>query len=174
MKPLGGRCACGALAFDLARPPLFVHACHCTRCQRETGCAFAHHLMIETQHLRLRQGLPQTTQVPTDSGRRHWVARCAHCHTALWNAHGSRKPLIVYLRVGTLDVPADWPPQAHIFVRSKPAWMVLDPAVPQFQGHYDARRLWPAESLARYDQAKEDSAAQRRLRRANPIAKKER
>lgn len=159
MKPIDGRCACGALAFRLAMPPLFVHACHCTRCQRETGGAFAHHLMIETSQLTLLQGEPRFTQVPTDSGRRHWVAGCADCGMALWNAHGSRTPLLVYLRVGALDAPALWPPRAHIFVTSKPAWMVLDPAVPQFSGHYDASRTWPAESLARHGRAKAERTA---------------
>ncbi|WP_158219941.1 GFA family protein [Ideonella sp. A 288] len=162
MTPLDGRCACGALAFRLSRPPLFVHACHCTRCQRETGGAFAHHLMIETAHLHLLQGEPHFARVPTDSGRRHWVVGCAGCQAVVWNAHGSRNPLIVYLRVGTLDAPATWPPRAHIFVRSKPAWMLLDPAVPQFSGAYDARRVWPAESVARHDLAQAARAAGRR------------
>lgn len=159
MTPIDGRCACGALAYRLGAPPLFVHACHCTRCQRETGCAFAHHLMIETAQLQVLDGDPQFTRVPTDSGRRHWVARCEACRTALWNAHGSREPVIVYLRVGTLDAPAAWPPQAHIFVRSMPAWMRLDPAVPQFEGGYDAQRTWPPASVARYQMAR---AARRR------------
>jgi hypothetical protein len=143
----------------LARPRLFVHARHCTRCQRETGGAFAHHLLIETAQLHLLQGRPNYAQVPTDSGRCHWVASCAECHMVLWNAHGSRTSPIIYLRAGTLDAPAAWPPQAHIYVRSKPAWMVLDPAVPQFRGGYDARRIWPAESLERYGRAKTDCAA---------------
>lgn len=156
---IDGRCACGALAFRLARPPLFVHACHCSRCQRETGGAFAHHALIEPAQLQLLQGEPLYAQVPTDSGRRHWVARCAVCHMGLWNAHGSRQPLIVYLRAGTLDRPADWPPRAHIYVASKPAWMALDPAVPQFSRGYDARKLWPADSLARYQQAQANRKA---------------
>lgn len=154
MKPVDGRCACGALAFRLMGPPLFVHACHCTRCQRETGGAFAHHLVIETSQLQLLQGDVVYAKVPTDSGRRHWVAGCADCRTAVWNAHGSRTARVVYLRAGTLDTPADWPPQAHIYVKSKPAWMLLDPQVPQFDAYYDVRQTWPAASLARWDRAK--------------------
>ena len=154
MNRIEGRCACGALAYGLAERPLYVHACHCTRCQRETGGPFAHHLMVETANLQLLQGQPLFTRVPTDSGRRHWVARCAQCHMAVWNAHGSRTPVIVYLRVGTLDDPRPWPPMAHIYVRSRQPWVALDPTVPQFSGSYDARRTWPDASLARYEQAK--------------------
>ncbi|MDZ4095973.1 MAG: GFA family protein, partial [Paracoccaceae bacterium] len=43
-----GHCTCGAIRYCLTEPPLFVHACHCTWCQRETGTAFAVNAMIET------------------------------------------------------------------------------------------------------------------------------
>lgn len=163
MNPIDGRCACAALAYRLDGPPLFVHACHCTRCQRETGGPFAHHLIIETSRLQVLQGQPSSVQVPTDSGRRHDVVRCGDCGTVLWNTHGSRAPLIAYLRVGTLDEPAAWPPRAHIYVRSRVAWLAPDPSAPQFSAGYDARRTWPAESIARYEAAQ----AQRRVRGAS-------
>lgn len=149
---LEGGCACGALRYRLAHAPLFVHACHCTRCQRETGGPFAHHLMLERTALEILQGTTTLTLVPTDSGRKHWVARCAACATALWNVHGSHMPRIVYLRVGTLDEPAAHPPRAHIYVRSKQPWVVLDDSTPRFAAYYDAAKLWPQPSLERYVQ----------------------
>lgn len=154
MKPIRGQCACGEVAYQLERPPLYVHACHCTCCQRETGTAFALNAMIETSQLTVLRGHAQFAKLPTDSGNRHWAACCPRCHTLLWNAHGSRSPVIVYLRVGTLEAPQAWPPQAHIFVRSKLPWMVLEPAIPAFAGYYDAAGTWPADSLARYAEAK--------------------
>lgn len=152
---LDGGCACGALRYRLLAPPLFVHTCHCTRCQRETGGPFAHHAMIEFNQLTLLQGLePEAVLVPTDSGRKHWVMRCPQCRTALWNVHGSlQRSVTRYLRVGTLDEPAAWPPRAHIYVRSKQPWLQLDPGKPAFQRYYDAAKLWPADSLARYASA---------------------
>ncbi len=73
---LGGGCACGALRYRLEREPMFVHCCHCTRCQRETGGPFAHHAMIEFTAMTLLQGEAEFVKVPTDSGNTHWVARC--------------------------------------------------------------------------------------------------
>ncbi|WP_413877270.1 hypothetical protein [Albidovulum sp.] len=32
-----GHCTCGRVRYRLIDRPLFVHACHCTWCQRETG-----------------------------------------------------------------------------------------------------------------------------------------
>jgi hypothetical protein len=152
--PVEGGCACGALRYRMERPPLFVHCCHCTRCQRETGAPFAHHAMIEWTALTLTQGTPAWARQPADSGARHWVAHCPDCRTVLWNEWGSRQAVTRYLRVGTLDEPARCPPQAHIFARSKQPWLVLDGSVPAFETGYDAAQTWPAESLARHRAAK--------------------
>ena len=159
-----GGCACGRLRYTLLREPLFVHCCHCTRCQRETGGPFAHHAMVEFSALHLVQGQPDAVKVPTDSGRVHWVMRCPECRTALWNEHGSRAAITCYVRVGTLDEPQRWPPQAHIYVRSRQAWLRLDAGAPCFDAGYNAATTWPASSLQRW-------AAAQALRREEKAAR---
>ena len=156
--PFDGGCACGALRYRLLAVPLFVHCCHCTRCQRETGGPFAHHAMIEFTQMSTLSGEPEFVLVPTDSGGRHWVARCPVCRTALWNEHGSRKAILRYVRVGTLDQPALFPPLAHIYARSKQPWVVIPADMPAFKAYYDTAKTWPAESLARYAAAKAEKA----------------
>jgi hypothetical protein len=156
-----GGCACGALRYRIEREPLFVHCCHCTRCQRETGGPFAHHAIVESAAMALLAGAPAFVPVPADSGRRHWVARCAACRTAVWNEWGSRRAAVRYVRVGTLDEPARCPPLAHIFARSRHPWLQLGTEAPVFDTWYDAT-LWPAASRARLAQAR---AARRGTRR---------
>jgi hypothetical protein len=160
--PYDGGCACGQVRYRMTERPLFVHCCHCTRCQRETGGPFAHHVMIEFSHWAVTAGEPEFVLVPTDSGGKHWVARCPTCRTALWNEHGSRTAITRYVRVGTFDAPNAFPPRAHIYVRSKQEWVRLDDAVPAFRSHYDAGKVWPADSLARYEAARALRAEQRR------------
>lgn len=143
---------------------MFVHCCHCTRCQRETGSPFAHHAMVEFTAMSLTLGAPEFVKVPTDSGNTHWVARCPACRTAMWNEHGSRQAITRYMRVGTLDEPARFPPQAHIYVRSKQSWLKLPPEVPTFDGYYNATKIWPALSLKRYAAAKAAKAATKKPR----------
>lgn len=162
--PLDGGCACGALRYRLQRAPMFVHCCHCTRCQRETGAPFAHHAMIEFTQFEVLHGEPAFVLAPTDSGGKHWVARCPACQTALWNEHGTRRAITRYVRVGTLDEPQRCPPRAHIFIRSKQPWLTLPEGAPAFAGYYDAAKTWPSESLARYAAAKAERAAQRSKR----------
>ncbi|SPO00920.1 uncharacterized protein DNG_03668 [Cephalotrichum gorgonifer] len=51
--PLRGGCACGHIRYTLTAPPIIVHCCHCTACQRETGSAFVLNAIVETQLLTL-------------------------------------------------------------------------------------------------------------------------
>ncbi len=112
---------------------------------------------------------PMFVQVPTDSGNRHWVARCAQCRTALWNEHGSRQAITRYVRVGTLDEPARFPPRAHIYGRSMQPWLRLnDLAAPVFDQYYDAATVWPAAGLARYASSQAAKVANAAERRAAP------
>jgi len=172
--PFDGGCACGEVRYRMHAPPMYVHCCHCTRCQRETGAPFAHHAMIEFTALSVLKGDPDYVLVPTDSGNKHWVARCPTCRTAMWNEHGTRRAITRYVRVGTLDTPAACPPLAHIFTRSKQPWLTLPEGVRQYAAYYDASRTWPKERLQRYEAAKAVRAAGRandqtgRTRKAAP------
>jgi hypothetical protein len=49
--PLAGGCCCGLTRFQLTEPPILVHCCHCTSCQRQTGSAFALNAVIESTAL---------------------------------------------------------------------------------------------------------------------------
>ena len=145
---LEGGCACAAVRYRLASPPMFVHCCHCRDCQRQTGSAFVINALIETSRIVLLAGDPGAVAVPTDSGRPHLIYRCPLCRTAVWSEYGGIAAMRV-VRVGTLDDPAALTPDVHIYVRSKLPWVTLPNGVPAFEAYYDARRLWPAASLER-------------------------
>jgi hypothetical protein len=145
---LEGGCACAAVRYRLASPPMFVHCCHCRDCQRQTGSGFVINALIETDRIVLLAGDPGPVAVPTDSGRPHLIYRCPDCRTAVWSEYGGIAALR-FVRVGTLDNPAALSPDVHIYVRSKLPWVTLPNAVPAFEAYYDARRLWPAASLER-------------------------
>ncbi|UQA56375.1 GFA family protein [Polyangium aurulentum] len=61
---LEGGCACGAVRYRMTRRPLFVHCCHCTFCQRETGAAFAWNAMIESHLVEILAGEPEAVLTP--------------------------------------------------------------------------------------------------------------
>ena len=157
MPVFSGSCSCGAVKFRLTGAPMFVHCCHCTDCQRQTGSAFVLNALIEADRVQLLQGDTRSSPQPTDSGRPHVVHRCPDCGTALWSNYGGREE-IRFVRVGTLDERAILPPDVHIYTRSKQPWVKLPgdgvgattgkPAE-VFGEYYDSSKLWPQESLAR-------------------------
>ena len=147
MKDLTGGCFCGAVRYRLTSPPMFVHCCHCKDCQRQTGTAFILNAIIETDRIEYSGELVPVT-MKTDSGRPHDIYRCPKCQIAVWSDYG-RRPLIRFVRVGTLDEPGLLPPDVHIFTRSKLPWVGLPKDMPAFDVYYDMKTLWPAESLAR-------------------------
>ena len=143
-----GRCTCGAVRYRLADRPLIVHCCHCTWCQRESGSAFAVNAMIETDRLEVEGAVEEVT-IPSASGNGQIVARCPTCRVALFSHYAGSGRSVAFLRVGTLDRPADCPPDVHIFTESRLPWVALPPDVPAFPGYYRASEVWRPDALAR-------------------------
>ena len=143
-----GSCSCGEVRYRLLSGPMFVHCCHCTLCQRQTGSAFAINALIETARIELTGGSPAPISMPTESGRPHDIYRCPRCQVAVWSDYGHR-PALRFVRVATLEHPRALVPDVHIFVRSKLPWVRLPNDARTFEAYYDMEREWPAESLAR-------------------------
>ena len=144
-----GRCTCGSVKFRMTSTPLFVHACHCRWCQRETGASYALNAMIEADRLQLIAGDVDVDVVvtPSESGRGQKIARCARCRVALWSTYSW--DAVRFVRVGTLESPDRFPPDIHIFTMSKQPWVVLATDTPAVPEYYDRDLYWPADSLKR-------------------------
>jgi len=127
---------------------MFVHCCHCRNCQNQTGSAFVLNAIIETERIELLSGRPEIATVRSGSGKPHDIYRCPSCRTAVWSDYG-RRPGLRFVRVGTLDDPAELPPDVHIFTRSKLPWIRLPESTPAYEVYYETEKLWPAESLKR-------------------------
>jgi hypothetical protein len=143
-----GSCFCGAVRYHLTAPPMFVNCCHCRDCQKQTGGAFAINAVIETDRIVLLSGAPAAVTVPAESGRPHDIYRCPRCQSAIWSDYGRRRALS-FLRVATLDDAGAFPPDVHIFTRTKLPWVRLPEGVRSFEAYYDMKQEWPPESLAR-------------------------
>jgi hypothetical protein len=147
--PADGGCTCGAVRYRLLRSPLFVNACHCRWCQRESGSAFALNAMIEADQVQLLAGEPERVNTPSNSGKGQVYRRCPTCRIALWSHYAGAGDAVSFVRVGTLDAPDIAPPDIHIFTLSKQPWLQLPDGTPAVPEYYDRRQYWPAESLAR-------------------------
>ena len=153
-----GGCTCRAVRYAMEGPPLFVHACHCRWCQRETGSAFVINAMIEAERVTPVAGAPIVVMTPSASGKGQRISRCPECHVALWSNYAGSGERIRFVRVGTLDRPDLFPPDIHIFTASRQPFVILPPDVPAVSEYYDREAYWPAASLARHRALRERDA----------------
>ena len=144
-----GGCACGEVRFRMESDPLFVHCCHCTWCQRETGSAFALNAMIESDRVTVLQGDVQGFSGPSNSGRGQEFWRCPTCFTALWSYYGGAGEALSFVRVGTLDAGHDIEPDIHIYTDTKQPWVEIPDGHVAVAAYYSAKEQWPAASLQR-------------------------
>jgi len=144
-----GGCMCGHVRYRLEGPPLIVHCCHCTECQRQTGSAFAVNVLIEHARLILLAGELAEGRMPAESGRGQTVYSCPECRVVIWSHYAN--PKIAFVRAGTLDEPQTLPPDIHIFTRSKLPWVEIPHGAQRVEAFYDRKQVWPAASLARIE-----------------------
>ncbi|MEM8974835.1 MAG: GFA family protein [Pseudomonadota bacterium] len=148
-----GGCTCGRVRFKLTRQPLFVHACHCRLCQRQSGTAFALNGLIEANHVVHESGELEEVTLPTGSGKGQTVSRCPHCRIAVWSIYNRLGGALRFIRIGALDEPDTCPPDIHIFTSSKQSWVKIPDDAVAVPETYDQAQYWPAASLERRDAA---------------------
>lgn len=145
---LEGRCGCAAVSYQMTSPPLFVHCCHCSECQRQTGAAYVLNAIIEADRVEVT-GPTTEHELPTPSGQGQVITRCRECGVAVFSSYLIRRGKLRYVRVGTLDDPDQCPPDVQIFTRSKQAWVPLSKDIPIFEEFYKFDEVWPQPSLER-------------------------
>lgn len=153
-----GGCACRRVRYRMNGRPLFVHCCHCTWCQRETGSAFAVNAMVEADRVDVIAGTPERVVTPSVSGKGQIILRCPDCRVAVWSHYPGSGEAVNFMRVGTLDEPASMPPDIHIYTSTMLPWVVLPEGVPAVAEFYDARTYWPPETMARWRAARSAGA----------------
>jgi hypothetical protein len=152
---IAGGCTCGAVRYRLKTGPMFVHCCHCTWCQRETGSAFAVNALIEASNVELLQGEPVSAMLPSPSGKGQRFFRCPQCGLTLWSNYGGAGPNVHFVRTGTLDDPASFPPDIHIYTSTKRPWVILPEGIAAVPEFYRLSEYWPADGIERFNKARQ-------------------
>ena len=124
---LHGRCACNAIAFEVADEFVVAYNCHCSNCRALTGSAFLPWGEIEPEKLRLTTG-EDSLVVQGDPNGRH-ALRCKECFSLLsWTGYEGK----IRIPYGTLIDEPTLKPMAHIFVCSKASWYEILDDLPQY------------------------------------------
>ena len=144
-----GGCTCREIRYRMKAEPMFVHCCHCTWCQRESGASFALNALVEAEAVELVHGKPEIVDTPSNSGKGQMIARCPKCRVALWSNYGGIGDIVRFIRVGTLDEAWRFPPDIHIFTSTKQPWVVIPEGTRAVPEYYKSAEIWPRESLDR-------------------------
>jgi hypothetical protein len=145
-----GGCACGSCRYELHGTPMIVHACHCTDCRRLSGAPFLVNIWTEADNVVLTSGKVRSVMLRGgESGQPCEAWHCADCGTQLWSRYHASPGDCRWVRVGTLDEPAQFAPDVHIWTRSKMPWVDIPKDTPSFETFYDVKSFWPPETLQR-------------------------
>ena len=137
-----GGCLCGAVRYESEGEPLFSLQCHCRDCQRSSGTAYIAAIRVPAAGFRITRGAPKRYVGKADSGNEITRVFCGDCGSPLY-VQVSTRPDIVGIRVGSLDDPSGFRPEADIFVKSAQPWDHMDPALPKYATYPPGRSYTP-------------------------------
>lgn len=128
-----GGCACGAVRYECAGPPMFTWICHCRECQRATGGAGGVNAVFLKSAVRFTRGAPKYHDSVGTTGHKTHRGFCAECGSPL-AARADLFPEIHGVSVASLDHPEQVRLDAHIWTASAQPWDYMDPALPRYPG----------------------------------------
>ncbi len=134
--PYLASCLCGAVALEIHGGIDAIIHCHCSRCRKSSGTAYATNGFIQRSGLRITRGEEQVRHYELKPGRlRHF---CGVCASPLYSSN-RYDPERLRLRLGILDSDILERPISHNFVSSRACWDDLDAALPRYDGSEPGR-----------------------------------
>lgn len=124
-----GSCLCGALRYEVRGEIGDVVQCHCQRCRKANGTAFATNAPIKKTDFHIVQGEQfLKAYQSTETTQRCF---CSECGSPIMSIK-TDTPEYYRLRLGTLDTTLTQKPTMHIFVDSKAEWDSIQDGLPQY------------------------------------------
>jgi hypothetical protein len=105
-----------------------AYYCHCSRCRKASGSAFASNAVVAAKDFVFVQGEESLTTFRTSEGVQRMF--CSRCGSPILSRRDSH-PEVMRVRLGTLDTPLPAGPGAHIYVASKADWFEIHDQLPQ-------------------------------------------
>lgn len=128
--PLTGGCQCGAVRYAITTRPLWLFACHCRECQKQSASAFGISLVVRHDAVTLTRGETQTWSRKADSGRTVHCVFCTTCGTRVWHAREGVD--VVSIKGGSLDAPLDFSQAIYCWTSRRLPGVVIPPDARQF------------------------------------------
>ncbi len=130
-----GSCLCGAVRFEVAGELSQIELCHCVKCRKAYGAAFASTLYARIDDFRWLAGERSVATFDAPVESRPPAYRHCFCRTC-----GSPLPLVleglplVELPAATFDDAIEARPRYHMFVAQKSEWLEIADSLERHHG----------------------------------------
>jgi len=132
-----GKCSCGAVEIKIHGGIDAIIHCHCSRCRKSSGTAYATNGFINAHELDIVKGENNLSSYSAKVGSSRYF--CATCGSPVYSAN-AQDPSRYRLRLGILDSDITELPISHNFVSSKANWEDLDADLPRYDGFEPSRQ----------------------------------
>jgi hypothetical protein len=127
-----GSCLCGAVRYEASAPLEEIHHCHCSRCRKAHGAAFATYARAASDTFRFTSGEDRVQRYRSSPPvERVFCGACGSSLLFLFEGF----PEAVWIAAGTFDDDPGLRPHAHIFVGSKAPWSEISDGLPRHDGY---------------------------------------
>jgi hypothetical protein len=125
-----GSCLCGAVTYEVSAQLNAVSHCHCGKCRKAHGAAFATYASAPRSAVCVASRVDALRRYQSSAG----VTRqfCSNCGTSLfWSDSNGAFADWISIAIGTLDTPFHALKQRHTCVSSKVSWFEIEDQWPQ-------------------------------------------
>ncbi len=132
-----GSCLCGSIQFTLNGEISAPIYCHCSRCRKASGSAYATNGFVNKSELQVTDAENTLNYYESSVGKRKYF--CSKCGAPIYSSNSS-KPEKLRIRLGSIDSDIAERPVSHNFITSKANWEELEATLPMYEGHEPSRK----------------------------------
>ncbi|VAW63896.1 Gfa-like protein [hydrothermal vent metagenome] len=114
-----GSCLCGEVRFQITGEIKNIIYCHCSKCRKAQGSAFATNGNLEKKYFNIISGENNLTKYEASKG--HYKYFCKTCGSPIISISDA-SPDNVRVRLGTIETDINERPEAHVFFSSRANW----------------------------------------------------
>ena len=125
-----GSCLCSGVKYEIYEKFSNIIQCHCQKCRKATGTAFATNAPVAKSAFKFIQGEELLNSFQSSEMSTRYF--CGQCGSHVY-AVRKTDPELYRVRLGLLDNDVDTPLGPHVFVGSKANWDEILDDRPQFE-----------------------------------------
>lgn len=132
-----GSCLCGEVQFEISGGITDIVYCHCSRCRKAQGSAFATNGVVSSSDFYFISGEDNLTGYKSSPEQIKYF--CRTCGSPIISKSEST-PEQIRIRLGTIESDITERPSAHIFSTSKANWDIICDDLPQYTEYEPNRK----------------------------------